>query len=148
MLERYFKLKIEHAHFAGAGSKLKARALLSRETMIQSMNCFDPRGALMAIWELVSDANRYVEETKPWQLAKEEKSEELGRVLYDLLESVRFVGRMLAPFLPATSEKIYRLFELQESPSANMSGAWGVLKQGMTLQKGEPLFPKIEVEKL
>lgn len=147
MLDRYFGGKIEYENRNGSGSKLKTQALASKESMFSAMSKFDPRGAVLAIWELVTLANRFVEETKPWQLAKENKTEALGRVLYDLLESVRFIGIMLTPFLPATSAKISSLFAgtgARSVPTSQDLESWGLLKFGIEVPKGEPLFPKIE----
>ncbi|MBI4971995.1 MAG: methionine--tRNA ligase [Candidatus Omnitrophica bacterium] len=145
MLERYFGGKIKCVN--SGPSKLKDQAFISRDAMIQAMKHFDPRAAISAIWDLIVAANRYVEETKPWALAKEKKIEELGKVLSDLLESVRFSGMMLAPFLPETSVKICGLFGSHPTPTVKDLDVWGVLKPGMTVQKGEALFPRIEEPK-
>ncbi len=143
MLERYFGGKIEAA---SADKKLKSIALNSREVMIKAMKDFDPRGALASIWELVTNANRYVEETKPWQLAKEKKNEELAQVLAELLEAVRYTGIMLAPFLPESSRKICASFGISGIPSVKQLD-WGALKPGVMVAKGEALFPRIEEPK-
>lgn len=144
MLERYFASTVSAGPRDPAQSKLAAKALSVKEAVIHSMQKLDPRAALLAVWELVTDANRFVEESKPWQLAKEKKTEALAQVLYDLLESIRFIGVLLAPFLPVTSDKICRLFQINQAPSIDMAAKWGGLKAGSVIQKGEPLFPKVE----
>ncbi|MBU1862676.1 MAG: methionine--tRNA ligase [Candidatus Omnitrophica bacterium] len=105
---------------------------------------FDPRAAIGAIWDLISDANKYVEDSKPWQLKKDtSKEHQLREFMYTLLEVIRFIGIALTPFLPETAEKI--LFLLKESKvDAAALNTWGVLQPGRTLEKGQPLFPKIE----
>jgi len=141
MLERYFggKITVQSSN----DSKLKQQSIGALHIVADDMKLFDPKGALAAIWVIVTSANKYVEENKPWQLAKENKMELLGKVLCDLLESIRFVGIMLAPFMPSTSAKICNLFGIEETPSIKML-EWGVLKSGMVIQKGEALFPRIE----
>lgn len=109
----------------------------------KSMAAFDPREALDEIWELINDANRFIEDTKPWILAKsEEKSGELDTFLYTLFEALRFIGVALVPFLPDTSGNILKL--LKTESSFESLSQWGALKSGSKLAKGKPLFPKIE----
>jgi methionyl-tRNA synthetase len=107
---------------------------------------FDPRCALSEIWALITAANKYIEDTKPWQLAKETtKSAELAVFMYILLETIRIVGVALTPFLPATGKKIVALLK-EEIAGRDSLTHWGSLASGKTLEKGEPLFPKIEDE--
>jgi methionyl-tRNA synthetase len=85
-------------------------------------------GALEAIWELIGMANKYVEETKPWNLAKENKTEELKNFIALLIKVIRAVEYALDPFMPKTSEAI------RDQIKAD------------SISKGEPLFPRIETE--
>ncbi len=106
---------------------------------------FDPRGAISEVWALVSDANRFIEEVKPWALNKEGKKEELASFIYTLLEVIRIIGVALYPFMPGTSGKILRLFSVNAEPSEEMF-LWGLLSPGIKVERGEPLFPKIDEE--
>lgn len=92
----------------------------------EAMERFDFIGALDEIWGLIGVANKYVEETKPWNLKKENKERELENFIALLIDVIRAVSRQLAPFMPQTSDKI----------SAQIGSD--------RVKKGEPLFPRIE----
>ena len=102
--------------------------------------------ALAEIWTLIRRANKYIDETTPWILAKDEsKKERLGTVLYNLAESLRFASVLISSFLPATSEKI------NEQLNVNLT-AWDTLsafdgtEATAKVKKGEAIFPRIDVE--
>jgi methionyl-tRNA synthetase len=99
--------------------------------------------ALQAIWELVGAANKYIDETAPWTLAKDPAQQErLATVMYTLLESVRLIGLLATPFMPDTGAKIQVIL----GQTAAGSAQWGGLQPGTTVAKAEPLFPRIEIE--
>lgn len=100
---------------------------------------------LEAIWSLVREANQFVEQKKPWVLAKEEKIEELAATMYVLLEMLRHIGWLLVPFMPDTAEKLLQKLG-QTSTEGNFESklTWGLLNPGSTIEKGEPLFPRRE----
>jgi methionyl-tRNA synthetase len=103
--------------------------------------------ALEAIWRLVGIANRYIEQTKPWALAKDETQRgALGTVMYSLAEALRIVSLLASPFMPS---KVAALREqLGLGPVAGPLGeaaSWGRTAPGTRVAKGQPLFPKIEV---
>ena len=104
--------------------------------------------ALQAIWDLVSAANKYIDETAPWSLAKkEEDRERLGTVMYNLLEAIRLIALLVAPFMPETGEKTLDLLgQGDNGTQLNGQDGWGGLKPGASIQKAEPLFPRIETE--
>jgi methionyl-tRNA synthetase len=102
--------------------------------------------ALAEIWTLIRRANKYIDETTPWILAREEsKKERLGTVLYNLAETLRFSSVLISSFLPNTSEKI------NEQLSINLT-AWDTLsafdgtEATAKVKKGEAIFPRIDVE--
>jgi methionyl-tRNA synthetase len=105
--------------------------------------------ALDRIWELVGRANKYIDETTPWILAKDpEKKDRLGTVLYNLVESLRFVSVLLSAFLPTTSEKINEQLNV-ELTSWNSVSAFDGTSAGTKVKKGDVIFPRIDVnEKL
>ncbi|GLC30952.1 methionine--tRNA ligase [Clostridium omnivorum] len=102
--------------------------------------------ALGEIWALIGRANKYIDETTPWILAKDpEKKERLGTVLYNLAESLRFVSVLVSAFLPTTAQKI------NEQLSVNLT-AWDTVsafdgtEAGTRVKRGEVIFPRIDVE--
>ena len=100
--------------------------------------------ALQAIWEVISAGNKYIDETAPWTLAKDEANKErLATVMYYMLESQRMVYFLLSAFMPKTSEKGLCYLGVTEAP--NREGlVWGGLKAGTTIAKAEALFPRID----
>jgi methionyl-tRNA synthetase len=108
--------------------------------------------ALASIWEIVGASNKYIDETAPWALAKEEKDRpRLATVLYNGLESLRIIALLLAAFMPGTSEKMWSQLGMEATlweQDLEGSGKWGGLKPGKRLVKPIPLFPRIDTSKL
>jgi len=107
-----------------------------------------PHDALDAVWSLIRESNQRIENTKPWALAKEGKTEELSNVMYILLESLRHIAWMLLPLLPDTAEKMFEQLGLdigsELARSAMDAKEWGGLGKGQVIKKGDPLFPRRE----
>ncbi|MGL5244322.1 MAG: methionine--tRNA ligase [Sarcina sp.] len=102
--------------------------------------------ALEIIWELIGRANKYIDETTPWILARdEEKKDRLGTVLYNLLETLRFVSVLVSPFLTSTSEKMNVQLNTNITNWESLSSFDGT-KAGDKVVKGEVIFPRIDVE--
>ncbi|MDU7106924.1 MAG: methionine--tRNA ligase [Clostridium perfringens] len=102
--------------------------------------------ALESIWTLISRANKYIDETNPWILAKdEEKKERLGTVLYNLLETLRFVSVMISPFLTETSVKINDQLNTKVTTWESLKEFNGTVA-GDKVVKGDVIFPRIDVE--
>ena len=103
--------------------------------------------ALEYVFNLIGRANKYIDETTPWILAKdEEKKERLGTVLYNLVESLRFASVLLSAFLPDTSKKINEQINASNITFESLSSFDGTVV-GTKVQKGEALFPRIDVDK-
>ncbi len=103
---------------------------------------------LDAIFTLAKRCNKYIDETTPWALAKdEEKKGRLGTVLYNLLESIRFIAVLLSPFLPETSDKILAQLNTDIKDYDSLS-AFGALKAGTVVGKAEPLFARIDAKEM
>ncbi len=99
--------------------------------------------ALEEAWKLVRRLNRYVEETRPWDLAKDEADpERLDEVLYNLAEGLRVTTLLLVPFLPASSERLLSALDEDSRALAELGSRPG----GQRVERVPPLFPKIEVE--
>ena len=105
--------------------------------------------ALEAIFTVVARANKYIDETEPWKLGKDEtKRARLASVLYNLLESIRVISALLAPFMPSTMPKVWEQIGASENDvKYEKLDKFGVLPENVTVHKGEILFPRIDVEK-
>ncbi|MDD2212479.1 MAG: methionine--tRNA ligase [Clostridia bacterium] len=108
----------------------------------------DFANALASIWRLVNRANKYIDETMPWLLAKDSsQKEKLGTVLYNLVEVIRVVTVMIAPAMPALPAKVWA--QVGAEVVVNQTWAdteWGKTRPGQVVAKGESLFPRIEVK--
>ncbi|MCI7759409.1 MAG: methionine--tRNA ligase [[Eubacterium] saphenum] len=105
--------------------------------------------ALEEIFKVVSRANKYIDETEPWKLGKDEASRpRLASVLYNLLETIRICSGLLSPFMPKTMPKVWeQIGAKSEDVEYNTLGEFGKLPANVTVQKGEVLFPRIDIEK-
>ncbi|NLL29809.1 MAG: methionine--tRNA ligase, partial [Clostridiales bacterium] len=103
--------------------------------------------ALEIIFDLIGRANKYIDETTPWILAKDEaKKGRLGTVLYNLAESLRFSSVLLSAFLPETSEKINAQLNISNTTFESLNEFNGTVV-GTEVKKGDALFPRIDVDK-
>ncbi|PRZ12688.1 methionyl-tRNA synthetase [Laceyella sediminis] len=106
--------------------------------------------ALTELWKIVRAGNRYIEKNTPWNLAKDEENKAiLGSVLYHLLETVRIVSIMIQPFMTRTPQKIWDQINIVEESEKNWDSIYrfGRLKSGKKVNKGKPIFPRLDVEK-
>lgn len=105
--------------------------------------------ALDEIWKVIRRANKYVDETMPWKLAKDENSkEELNSVLYDLAETLRIVTVMISPLLHHTAGRIFaQLNTPEELKKYESAMKFGLTPKNIKIEKGEILFPRLDVEK-
>jgi methionyl-tRNA synthetase len=114
----------------------------------ECMDRFVFNRAMEEIWTVVSRTNKYIDETAPWVLAKDEAAaERLDTVLYNLAESLRIISVLIMPFMHTTAEEIRRQLGIADEP-ALWADAAGFGKLGRpTVKKGAPLFPRIDVGK-
>lgn len=105
--------------------------------------------ALAEIFTVVSRANKYIDETTPWVLAKDESNKaRLAAVLYNLLETIRIVATLLSAFMPETMPKaLEQIGACKACASYENAGRFHVLPHTVTVKKGDALFPRIDVEK-
>lgn len=105
--------------------------------------------ALAEIFKVVSRANKYIDETAPWVLGKDEsKKARLATVLYNLLETIRIVSTLLNNFMPTTMPKVWEQIGAAESDiTYENAGKFGVLPADVTVHRGEIIFPRIDVDK-
>lgn len=105
--------------------------------------------ALAEIFKVVSRANKYIDETAPWVLGKDEsKKARLATVLYNLLETIRIVSTLLSNFMPTTMPKVWEQIGAAEGDiTYENAGKFGVLPADVTVHRGEIIFPRIDVDK-
>jgi methionyl-tRNA synthetase len=105
--------------------------------------------SLTEIFKVVQRANKYIDETAPWLLAKDPaQKDRLGTVLYTLAETIRFVAVLLNPFIPSTAQKIFNQLGLGQIPNDFASAVkFGGLNFGTAVTKGDALFPRLDVNK-
>ncbi|MGJ7923157.1 methionine--tRNA ligase [Neobacillus sp. LXY-4] len=105
--------------------------------------------ALTSIWQVVSRTNKYIDETQPWVLAKEEATKaELANVMTHLAESLRRVGILLKPFLTQTPGKIFTQLNITDEFLTSWASleSFGHIPGGTKVTKGEPIFPRLDIE--
>lgn len=128
--------------------QLKDAALTAVENVDKLLGKYRVSDALEAILSLARRSNKYIDETAPWVLAKDEdKKERLGTVLYNLLESIRFIAILVSPFMPETAEKIFKQINTQVTSYDSLK-EFGGLKAGEKVGTAEPLFSRLDSEKL
>lgn len=128
--------------------ELKALAVETVGKVDKLLSEYRVSDTLDAIFTLAKRCNKYIDETAPWALAKDgSKKARLGTVLYNLLESIRFVAVLLSPFLPETSEKILAQINTDIKDYDSLS-AFGALKAGTVVGKAEPLFARIDAKEM
>ncbi|MBQ1519372.1 MAG: methionine--tRNA ligase, partial [Ruminococcus sp.] len=105
--------------------------------------------ALETIFDGVSRANKYIDETEPWKLGKDDSQKaRLASVLYNLLEAIRIISALLSSFMPTTMPKVWeQIGASEEDVKYEKLGVFGVLPENVTVHKGEILFPRIDVDK-
>lgn len=130
-------------------SELISDALALREKVDEFVDKTQLNNALAEIFKVISRANKYIDETEPWILGKDEtKKPRLASVLYNLLEVIRISTTLLSCFMPTTMPKIWEQIGAKESDvTYEAAGKFGVLPLDVTVHRGEIIFPRIDVEK-
>ena len=104
--------------------------------------------ALTEIWNLINRSNKYIDETQPWILGKDEaQKDRLSTILYNLVECLRISATLLKPFLPDTAQRILSDLSLQDVNEFSENTKFGYLKGGEKITKSQPLFPRININK-
>ncbi|MGI6029525.1 MAG: methionine--tRNA ligase [Candidatus Heteroscillospira sp.] len=120
-----------------------------RERFAQQMDAYAPHNALGEVFKVIARANKYIDENAPWVLAKDMDANgaRLAHVLYNLLEVTRISGVLLSPFMPGSMDKLFvQIGAPAETQTWESAGAWGSLPGDTAVQKGENLFPRVEME--
>ena len=126
-------------------------AMAAVQAFDEGMNGMKISNAVKSVWAFISRANKYIDETAPWALAKDpEKKQELANVMYNLVESLRIISGLIYPYMPTTAGKIWQQLNLpgtiEELRLEDMQ-SWGGTPADMHIGEAQQLFPRIEVEK-
>lgn len=150
MVEKYFggTLPAER-EAAPVDDELIAMATALRDKTDKYIDETQLNNALAEIFKVISRANKYIDETTPWILGKDEsKKARLASVLYNLLEAIRISTTLLSCFMPSTMPKVWEQIGADEALiTYENAGSFGVLPADVTVKKGAPLFPRIDVDK-
>ena len=151
MVEKYFDGEIpQHGEWNDVDNVLIALAESTPDKARQHMDELQFSLALQDIWQLVGECNRYIDVNAPWVLVKtDEGKERLKTVMYVLCECIRIVAILIAPTMPRTPARIYEQLGIAEGELTGWESAsrFGLLPAGTKVQKGEALFPRIDVKK-
>lgn len=151
MVEKYFDGEIpQHGEWNDVDNVLIALAESTPDKARQHMDELQFSLALQDIWQLVGECNRYIDVNAPWVLVKtDEGKERLKTVLYVLCECIRIVAILIAPTMPRTPARIYEQLGIAEGELTGWESTsrFGLLPAGTKVQKGEALFPRIDVKK-
>lgn len=153
MMNKYFEGNIPEnvGHKTAVDEETENFVLNKIKDTENDMDTIHISNALADIWEIISRSNKYIDETAPWMLAKqedEESKEQLKSVMYHLTENLRIVAVLLQPFMPETSIKMFKQLgiEKEELRSWESLEAYGKVNGGKVIEKGEPLFMRLDTE--
>lgn len=151
MIDKYFGGSLPQRRAEGEfDSDLKATYAQLPQKVEELMDRLQFSSALVEIWKAISRTNKYIDETMPWLLAKSEESmPRLAEVMYNLAEGLRIVSILIQPFMPETPAKIWHQLGISGSGVLEWDGAkkWGGYPEGVSVNKGEVLFPRIDLKK-
>lgn len=150
MIEKYNDCIIPSPKTSGGfHDELKSIAESMPAKVDSAMDRLQFNEALEEVWKLIRRSNKYVDETMPWALAKDEsKKDELDTVLYNLAESLRIATVMISPILHITADKIFNQLGVSEDiRTYESSKEFGLIKEGTKINKGEILFPRLDIDK-
>ena len=151
MIEKYFGGVVPApAAYTDLDREVIEQAQTLWQSVEKSMNALQFSSALSEIWKLIGRCNKYIDQTTPWILAKNEADRpRLGTVLYVLLECARIVAVLIAPTMPRTTERIFAQIGVTEPELKTWESVktFGGAKPGTAVHKGGALFPRIDVAK-
>ncbi len=146
MVEKYFGGTVTNKGVSDSfDEELIAFAKETPKKVEELMDAYQFSNALAEIWKLISRTNKYIDETTPWALAKDEaKKDRLETVMYNLCEAIRIASELIAPVMTRTTPAILEQIGAEAKGWAGAS-TWGA-QDSFTVKKGEVLFPRIDVE--
>ncbi|NLY66865.1 MAG: methionine--tRNA ligase [Tissierellia bacterium] len=122
-------------------------ATSAKEKVEKYMDELNFSQALEEIWKVIRRTNKYIDETTPWILAKEDRKDRLDTVLYNLTESIRIIAFLLKPFMENTSREILRQIGYKDKVVFDDATVWGKVPAGTKVEKGKVLFPRLDIQK-
>jgi methionyl-tRNA synthetase len=150
MVQKYFDGTLpEERQEAPQDEELKSMVLALRDLYEAQMENYSLQSALIEVFRVISRANKYIDETTPWILAKDETNRaRLAAVMYNLLETIRVCVSLLTPFMPESCGKICeQIGASPEETTWDKANVFGVLPANATVHRGEALFPRIDLSK-
>lgn len=151
MIEKYFDGVMPAERQSGDFDEDLKKVVMDAPSMVeQLLDKLQFSSALTEIWKVISRTNKYIDETMPWKLAKDEENKaRLAEVIYNLAESLRIISILLQPFMPETPEKIWHQLGIVDKNIINWesSKSWGLYPVGAKVNKGDVIFPRIDVKK-
>ncbi|MFW6298161.1 MAG: methionine--tRNA ligase [Bacillota bacterium] len=149
MVNKYFDGRISDNDEGSTEYDASLEALMEEtpKTFTENMEAFKVSEAIRSLWKLISRTNKYIDETTPWILAKDEsKKDTLENVLYHLSDSLRQIGILLRPILIEASESLFKQLGVPEDKQTWESLYFGAQGAYHVVHKGTPLFPRLDVE--
>ena len=150
MVEKYFNGYLPYEkEYEPIDDELINKVKQLKSKFENDMDNFQFSNAISHIWELIARANKYIDETMPWVLGRDENNKaRLSQVLYNLCETLRIISILITPFMPNTAPKIQAQIGADNSMlNFEDSGKWGLLSGDAHIIKGETLFPRIDLKK-
>ena len=150
MVDRYFGSELPGEHESSAqDEKLIAAAGDLVSAYENHMEKYAFQNALAEVFKVTSQANKYIDETSPWVLARDDSNKpRLAAILYNLIETIRICTIMLQPFIPDTCEKIFKqIGTAGKLTTFDSAASFGLLRKDATVVKGDIIFPRLDLEK-
>jgi methionyl-tRNA synthetase len=126
--------------------ELKDIASKAVEEYAARMETLEMHMALQGAWSLIAALNKYIDRTAPWELAKNNKAR-LSTVIYNIVESIRYVAVLVSPVMPGTSRKIFDMLGLDGGAAMEDLRSFGAMKPGAKIREAKALFPRVEKER-
>ena len=148
MIEKYFDGKVpEPGELSSEDKNVRDKAFSMVDVFEKEMDEIAFHKALVTLWDYIADVNRYVDESAPWTLAKDNKKIRLGAVLWTIVQAIGLVAILIHPFMPESAEKIWGRLGPPEPINSNLlsdAKEWGIVKSGQPVEKGQSLFPRFD----
>ena len=150
MVNKYFEGKVPKYNGTPneVDKEIEKNCLEQIQKFEEKFNNYEIANSIQEIWNLVSRTNKYIDETMPWALAKEEKTEELESSMYHLIENLRKIAILIRPFMTETAESIFRQIGIKEEDLKSWStiNDYNKLENLKVIEKGEPIFMRLNME--
>jgi len=153
MITQYFNKEIPQTSIQNNeyDQELKKLAQVTIEKYLIQMNNLSINTALETIWQFIRRTNKYIDQTEPWVLGRDDSQKErLSTILYNLAESIRLCTILIYPFMPVKTKEIWKQLGLGsdlEKIRLDKDASWGKLKPGILVKPGKVIFPRIDTKK-